>query len=117
MARLDASHGRPVFELVTCRHEGGAGFMAVADARLTGRPGIALVSRGPGASNASIAVHTAEQDAAPMILIIGQVEGRDLRRNAFQEIDYKSMFGGIAKWVGEIKHPEDRKSTRLNSSH
>src|SRR3546814_914292 len=107
MARLDASHGRPVFELVTCRHEGGAGFMAVADARLTGRPGIALVSRGPGASNASIAVHTAEQDAAPMILIIGQVEGRDLRRNAFQEIDYKSMFGGIAKWVGEIKHPDE----------
>ncbi|MGE0773626.1 MAG: thiamine pyrophosphate-binding protein [Sphingomonadaceae bacterium] len=107
IALLDAIHEQPDFDLVTCRHEGGAGFMAVADARLTGRPGIALVSRGPGACNASIAVHTAEQDAVPMILIIGQVEGRDLRRNAFQEIDYKSMFGGIAKWVGEIKHPDE----------
>jgi acetolactate synthase-1/2/3 large subunit len=107
IALLDAIHGESGFDLVTCRHEGGAGFMAVADARLTGRPGIALVSRGPGACNASIAVHTAEQDAVPMILIIGQVEGRDLRRNAFQEIDYKSMFGGIAKWVGEIKHPDE----------
>jgi acetolactate synthase-1/2/3 large subunit len=107
IALLDAIHGQPGFDLVTCRHEGGAGFMAVADGRLTGRPGIALVSRGPGACNASIAVHTAEQDAVPMILIIGQVEGRDLRRNAFQEIDYKSMFGGIAKWVGEIKHPDE----------
>lgn len=107
IALLDAIHEEPKFDLVTCRHEGGAGFMAVADARLTGRPGIALVSRGPGACNASIAVHTAEQDAVPMILIIGQVEGRDLRRNAFQEIDYKSMFGGIAKWVGEIKHPDE----------
>lgn len=107
IALLDAIHGEPDFDLVTCRHEGGAGFMAVADARLTGRPGIALVSRGPGACNASIAVHTAEQDAVPMILIIGQVEGRDLRRNAFQEIDYKAMFGGIAKWVGEIKHPDE----------
>lgn len=107
IALLDAIHGDPGFDLVTCRHEGGAGFMAVADARLTGRPGIALVSRGPGACNASIAVHTAEQDAVPMILIIGQVEGRDLRRNAFQEIDYKGMFGGIAKWVGEIKHPHE----------
>lgn len=107
IALLDAIHGEPGFDLVTCRHEGGAGFMAVADARLTGRPGIALVSRGPGACNASIAVHTAEQDAVPLILIIGQVEGRDLRRNAFQEIDYKAMFGGIAKWVGEIKHPDE----------
>lgn len=107
IALLDAIHGEAKFDLVTCRHEGGAGFMAVADARLTGRPGVALVSRGPGACNASIAVHTAEQDAVPMILIIGQVEGRDLRRNAFQEIDYKAMFGGIAKWVGEIKHPDE----------
>ena len=107
MALLDAIYDQPGFDLVTCRHEGGAGFMAVVDARLTGRPGIALVSRGPGACNASIAVHTAEQDAVPMILIIGQVEGRDLRRNAFQEIDYKFMFGGMAKWVGEIKHPDE----------
>jgi acetolactate synthase-1/2/3 large subunit len=106
IALLDALHAHPSVDLVTCRHEGGAGFMAVADARLTGRPGIVLVSRGPGACNAAIALHTAEQDAVPLILLIGQVEQRDLRRRAFQEIDYGAMFGGIAKWVGEATHPE-----------
>jgi acetolactate synthase-1/2/3 large subunit len=101
IALLDALHAHPAMDLVTCRSEGGAGFMAVADAKLTGRPGVVLVSRGPGACNAAIAVHTAEQDAVPLILLVGQVEKRDLRRNAFQEIDYARMFGGIAKWVGE----------------
>ena len=101
IALLDALHAHNSLDLVTCRTEGGAGFMAVADAKLTGRPGVVLVSRGPGACNASIAVHTAEQDAVPLILLIGQVEKRDLRRNAFQEIDYQSMFRGIAKWIGE----------------
>ena len=105
IALLDALHAHPVLDLVTCRSEGGAGFMAVADAKLTGRPGVALVSRGPGACNASIAVHTAEQDAVPLILLVGQVEKRDLRRNAFQEIDYARMFGGVAKWVGEATEP------------
>jgi acetolactate synthase-1/2/3 large subunit len=107
IALLDAIHAHPKFDLVTCRHESGAGFMAVADARLTGRPGIVMVSRGPGACNASIALHTAEQDAVPLILVIGQVESRDLRRNAFQEIDYARMFGPIAKWVGEVRYPEE----------
>lgn len=107
IALLDALHAHPDVDLVTCRHEGGAGFMAVADAKLTGRPGIVLVSRGPGACNAAIALHTAEQDAVPLILLIGQVEQRDLRRRAFQEIDYQGMFGGIAKWVGEATHPEE----------
>jgi acetolactate synthase-1/2/3 large subunit len=79
--------------------------MAVADARLTRRPGVALVSRGPGASNAAIAVHTAQQDAIPMILIIGQIAARDLRREAFQEIDYQKMFGSVAKWVFECQTP------------
>ncbi|MBP0446949.1 pyruvate decarboxylase [Roseomonas sp. SSH11] len=106
IALLDALHGHPALDLVTCRHEGGAGFMAVADARLTGRPGVVLVSRGPGACNAAIALHTAEQDAVPLILIIGQVEQRDLRRRAFQEIDYGAMFGSIAKWVGEASHAD-----------
>ncbi|MFO0183478.1 MAG: thiamine pyrophosphate-binding protein, partial [Alphaproteobacteria bacterium] len=101
IALLDALHAHPSMDLVTCRSEGGAGFMAVADGKMTGKPGVVLVSRGPGACNASIALHTAEQDAVPMILLIGQVEKRDLRRNAFQEIDYARMFGGIAKWVGE----------------
>jgi len=107
IALLDALHAHPSIDLVTCRQEGGAGFMAVADARLTGRPGIVLVSRGPGACNAAIALHTAEQDAVPLILLIGQVEKRDLRRRAFQEIDYAAMFGGIAKWVGEATHPDE----------
>jgi len=107
IALLDALHAHPSIDLVTCRQEGGAGFMAVADAKLTGRPGIVLVSRGPGACNAAIALHTAEQDAVPLILLIGQVEKRDLRRRAFQEIDYAAMFGGIAKWVGEATHPDE----------
>ncbi|HYF09641.1 MAG TPA: thiamine pyrophosphate-binding protein [Acetobacteraceae bacterium] len=106
IALLDALHAHPRMDLVVARQEGGAGFMAVADAKLTGRPGVALVSRGPGACNAAIAVHTAEQDAAPFILLVGQVERRDLRRNAFQEIDYQSMFRGIAKWIGEATEPD-----------
>ncbi|TCZ56307.1 thiamine pyrophosphate-binding protein [Roseicella aquatilis] len=106
IALLDALHAHPSLDLVTCRSEGGAGFMAVADAKLTGRPGMVLVSRGPGACNAAIAVHTAEQDAVPLILLIGQVEKRDLRRNAFQEIDYASMFRGVATWIGEATDPE-----------
>ncbi|MBE0622114.1 MAG: pyruvate decarboxylase [Burkholderiales bacterium] len=102
---LDALCDFPGIDAVTCRHESGAGFMAVADARLSGRPGIALVSRGPGATNASIAVHTAQQDAIPLILIVGQVPRADLRREAFQEIDYRRMFGTIAKWVFEATEP------------
>lgn len=102
---LDALADFPEIDVVTCRHESGAGFMACADGRLTGRPGVVMVSRGPGASNASIAVHTAQQDAIPLILIIGQIPKRDLRREAFQEIDYHKMFGSIAKWVIEAIDP------------
>ena len=105
IALLDALHDAPI-DLVVCRHEGGAGFAAVADAKLTGRPGVVLVSRGPGACNAAIALHTAEQDAVPLILLIGQVEARDLRREAFQEIDYTRMFGGFCKFVEEATRPE-----------
>lgn len=103
---LDAVVDFPQIDVVTCRHEGGAGYMAVADGRLTRRPGVALVSRGPGASNAAIAVHTAQQDAVPMILVVGQIAARDLRREAFQEIDYQKMFGSIAKWVFECQTPD-----------
>ncbi|WP_417519493.1 thiamine pyrophosphate-dependent enzyme [Minwuia sp.] len=102
LATLDAFARRNRIELVQSRHESGAGFMAVADAKLTGRPGIALVSRGPGATNASIAVHTAEQDAVPMILFIGQVARDELGRGAFQEVDYSRMFGEMAKAVWTI---------------
>src|SRR5918997_3405557 len=88
---LDPLYGRTDIDTVVCRHEAGAGFMALADARLTGRPGVVAVSRGPGASNAAIAVHTAQQDAVPLILLIGQVARPDVRRDAFQEIDYGKM--------------------------
>lgn len=102
---LDALYDFPGIDVVTCRHEAGAGFMAVTDGRLTRRPGVVLVSRGPGATNASIAVHTAQQDAIPLILIVGQIPRADLRREAFQEIDYQRMYGTIAKWVFEITDP------------
>ncbi len=112
---LDAVIDFPQIDVVTCRHEGGAGYMAVADGRLTGRPGVALVSRGPGASNAAIAVHTAQQDAVPMILIVGQIAARDLRREAFQEIDYQKMYGSIAKWVFECQTPEQLGETAFKA--
>ncbi len=102
---LDALADFPAIDVVTCRHESGAGFMACADGRLTRRPGMLMVSRGPGASNATIAVHTAQQDAIPLILIVGQVPKKDLRKEAFQEIDYQKMFGSIAKWVAEATDP------------
>lgn len=89
-------------DLVTCYHESSAGFMAVADGRLTGRPGICLVSRGPGATNAAIALHTAEQDGVPLIMFVGQVPSRQLRRESFQEIDYGAMYGRVCKWVVEV---------------
>lgn len=103
---LDGLYDQPEIDTVVCRHEAGAGFMALADARLSGRPGVACVSRGPGASNAAIAVHTAQQDGVPLLLIVGQVAVRDVRRDSFQEIDYGKMFGSIAKWTVEITDPD-----------
>ena len=91
---------------ITCRHEAGAANMAEAYGKMTGRPGICMVTRGPGASHASIGLHTGLQDSTPMILLIGQVD-RDMReREAFQEVDYRRMFGQLAKWVAEIDHAE-----------
>ena len=86
-------------QLITCRHEAAAANMAEAYGKLTGRPGIALVTRGPGATHASIGVHTAFQDSTPMLLFVGQVGTDMLQREAFQEIDYRSMFAGVAKRV------------------
>ena len=92
---------------VSCRHENGAAFMAEAQGKLSGRPGICFVTRGPGASNAAIGLHTAFQDSTPMILFIGQVASDQRDREAFQEVDYRQMFGpgtlGFAKWVGEVQ--------------
>jgi acetolactate synthase I/II/III large subunit len=89
-------------ELITCRHEAAAANMAEAHGKLSGRPGICFVTRGPGATHASIGVHTAFQDSTPMILFIGQVARDDRDREAFQEVDYRAMFGPLAKWVAEI---------------
>lgn len=92
-------------QVITCRHEAGAANMAVAYAKLTGRPGICFVTRGPGATHASIGIHTASQDSAPMILFIGQVARSDRGREGFQEIDYAAMFGTLAKLAVEISDP------------
>ncbi|HRE60874.1 MAG TPA: thiamine pyrophosphate-binding protein [Micropepsaceae bacterium] len=103
LAVLDALHDHEdAIRLITCRQEGGAANMAEAYGKLTGRPGICMVTRGPGATNASIGVHTAFQDSTPMILFIGQVAKGDIEREAFQEIDYRRMFGQMAKWVAQI---------------
>lgn len=103
LAVLDALHdtiGR--LDYVLCRNEGGAAFMAAAYGKLMGKPGICFVTRGPGATNASIGVHTAMQDSAPMLLFVGQVGTEMMGREAFQEVDYKAVFGAMAKWAIEI---------------
>jgi acetolactate synthase I/II/III large subunit len=103
LAVLDALHdARDAIQFVICRQEGGAANMADAYGKLTGRPGICFVTRGPGATNASIGVHTAFQDSTPLILFIGQVGTGLLDREAFQEIDYRRMYGEMAKWVAQI---------------
>ena len=112
LAVLDGFHEhREKIRFIACRQEGGAAFMAEAQGKLTGRPGICFVTRGPGATNASIGLHTAFQDSTPMILFIGQVASVQRDREAFQELDYRQVFGpgtlGFAKWVGEV-HDADR---------
>jgi acetolactate synthase-1/2/3 large subunit len=103
---LDALVDAPAIRTITTRHEGAASNMADAYGKLTGRPGICFVTRGPGATHASNGVHTAKQDSTPMILFIGQVDSRFKGREGFQEVDYGQMFGGLAKWVTEIDHLE-----------
>ena len=100
---IDALHEHAgAIEPVVCRQESGAAYMAEAYGKLTGEPGICFVTRGPGATNASIGVHTAFQDSTPMILFVGQVGNDFMEREAFQEIDYRRMFGPMAKWVAQI---------------
>jgi acetolactate synthase-1/2/3 large subunit len=99
---LDALYDAPEIRLVTCRQEGGAAFMAEAYGKLTGKPGVLLVTRGPGACNASIGVHTAFQDSTPMIVIVGQVARHQIDREAFQEVDFRKMYAPLAKWVTQI---------------
>src|SRR5256714_14833096 len=99
---LDALFDAPEIHLVTCRQEGGAAFMAEAYGKLTGKPGVLLVTRGPGACNASIGVHTAFQDSTPMIVLVGQVARHQIDREAFQEVDFRKMYAPLAKWVKQI---------------
>ncbi len=104
LAALDAFHDSKI-ALTVCRHESGAAVMAEAVGKTTGRPGICFVTRGPGATNASAGIHIARQDSSPMIVFVGQV-GRHMReREAFQELDYRAVFGSIAKWATEIDDP------------
>ncbi|WP_255350633.1 thiamine pyrophosphate-binding protein, partial [Cupriavidus sp. SK-3] len=102
---LDALHDQPAIDLIVCKHEGAAANMAEADGKLTGRPGICFVTRGPGATHASIGVHIAAQDSTPMLLFVGQIARGHKGREAFQEVDYGAMFGSVAKWVVEIEDP------------
>jgi acetolactate synthase-1/2/3 large subunit len=108
LAVLDGLHEHAArIRFVTCRHEGGAAFMADAQGKLSGWPGVCFVTRGPGASNAAIGLHTAFQDSTPMVLLVGQVAAEQRDREAFQELDYRQVFGpgtlGMAKWVGEVQ--------------
>lgn len=107
LAVLDGLHEhRDRIRFIACRQEGGAAFMADAQGKLSGRPGVCLVTRGPGASNAAVGLHTAYQDSTPMVLFVGQVASDQRDREAFQEVDYRQMFGpgtlGMAKWAAEI---------------
>lgn len=102
LAALDGLHGQNDIRTIVCRQEGGVAMMAEAYAKMTGKLGVAFVTRGPGATNASIGVHIARQDSTPMILFVGQAESGQLDREAFQEVDFPAMFTPLAKWAAEI---------------
>jgi acetolactate synthase-1/2/3 large subunit len=107
LGAMDAFYERGnEIQFVNCRQEGGAAFMAAAYAKMTGKPGICFVTRGPGATNASIGVHVAKQDSVPMILFVGQVSVNSTHREAFQEIDISAMFKPLAKWAVQIDQAE-----------
>ncbi len=105
LAVLDALHDCPQIDTVVCRQEGGAAFMACADGTMTGKPGVCFVTRGPGATNASIGVHVAMQDSQPMLMFIGDVDRVMRDREGFQEVDFTAMFAPLAKWATRIDDP------------
>jgi acetolactate synthase-1/2/3 large subunit len=105
LAALDALHDSSI-QLTVCRQEGGAAIMAEAYGKLIGRPGVCFVTRGPGATNASPGIHIARQDSTPMILFVGQIDRAMRDREAFQELDYRAVFGSMTKWTTEIDTPE-----------
>ena len=113
---LDGLHDSPIKTIVT-RHEGGAGFMALAEGRLTGNAGVAMVTRGPGAANAYIAVHTAWQDATPLVLLVGLIPVADRGREAFQEFDITGWFGSTAKWVTTLDDPSNAAGVIAKAMH
>jgi acetolactate synthase-1/2/3 large subunit len=114
----DALSDFPGINLVVCRHEGGAGFMAAADGRMrNGRAGVALVSRGPGATNAMIALHTAYHDATPLVMLIGHVERKDIGRLALQEQNYSRLLSDITKGVFEVLEPIQASETIARAFH
>src|SRR6202051_1270500 len=104
LAVLDAFHDSDL-SVTVCRQEAGACMMAEAIGKATGRPGIAFVTRGPGATNASHGIHIAKQDSSPMILFVGQVAREMREREAFQELDFRAVFGSMTKWTTEIDDP------------
>ena len=101
LAVLDGLYDSGIVNVV-CRHEGGATMMAEAHGKLTGRPGVAFVTRGPGATNGASGIHVARQDSTPMIVFVGQIARGHRDREAFQEVDYRAVFGPLAKWVAEV---------------
>jgi acetolactate synthase-1/2/3 large subunit len=107
LAALDALHGaRNSIRVISCRQEGGAANMAEAYGKLTGRPGVLFVTRGPGACNAAIGVHTARQDSTPMVVFIGQVASDQEEREAFQELDYRRFYGPLCKWAAQVERAD-----------
>src|SRR5436190_9795218 len=104
IAALDALHDRPI-DVTVCRHESGAAMMAEACGKATGRPGICFVTRGPGATNAAAGVHIAHQDSTPLILFVGQIARGMREREAFQELDYRAVFGSMTNWATEMEDP------------
>ncbi len=103
---LDAAEEHPDLSLVSTRHESGASFMAEAEGKLTGRPAVAMATRGVGASNLAIGVHTARQDSTPMLVLLGQVETDFLGREAFQEVDLGAFYAPITKWAATVHRPD-----------
>jgi acetolactate synthase-1/2/3 large subunit len=105
LAALDGLYDHDI-QNVVCRQEGGAAMMAEADAKLTGRPGILFVTRGPGATNASSGLHVAMHDATPMVVFVGQVPLAHRDRGVFQEVNYRALFGPLVKWVAEVEQTD-----------
>src|SRR6202789_4319195 len=108
---------RNTIRMVVCRHEGGAGYMAVADGRLRNRAGCCIVSRGPGLSNAMVSLHSAYHDATPMVMLVGQVERKDFGRQALQEQNYSKMLSDVTKCVIEVNEPEQASEAIARAFH